>query len=116
MSLTPLLIVAVLAWEPSTGRAGLVALLCNEALLAVALTLGGAAAAGLLTRSAGAVRPLKLLIGGLTFLATVACVALYVIVKVHAGHLSPDQMIALITGCSVFAISGALACEILSEV
>ncbi len=75
LSMAPLVIVAALGWEPSTGRSALVALVCNEELLAVALTLGGAAAADVLIRSTGAFRPVKLLVGGLTFLATVACVA-----------------------------------------
>jgi hypothetical protein len=67
LSLTPLLIVAAMGWSPSNGTQGLLRLLCNEELLAIALTLGGAAAADVLTRSSGRFRLLKLFMGGVTF-------------------------------------------------
>lgn len=48
LSMTPLVIVAEMGWVPASGIPGFVRLLCNEEMLAVALTLGGAAAADVL--------------------------------------------------------------------
>jgi hypothetical protein len=72
LSMTPLVIVAGMDWMPVSGVRGFIRLLCNEEMLAVALTLGGAAAADVLTKSTGRLRPLKLAVGGLTFIATVS--------------------------------------------
>jgi hypothetical protein len=115
LSMTPLVIVAEMGWVPASGIPGFMRLLCNEEMLAVALTLGGAAAADVLIRSAGPLRPLKLIVGGITFLATVFSVAGYVIIKTHANHLEPDQVVTLVEGAGGTTIVGALLCEILAE-
>ena len=85
-------------------------------MLAVALTLGGAAAADVLTKSAGRLRPLKLAVGGLTFVATIFSAAGYVVIKTHSNHFGPDQIITGVEFAGGATLVGALACEILAEV
>jgi len=63
-------------WDPS-GHTTMLSLLSNEELLAVALTLGGASAADVLANSSGRFQVAKLTAGGLTLLATLGAVALY---------------------------------------
>jgi hypothetical protein len=55
LSLIPLLIAAGLTWEPN-GQRTFLAILSNEELLAVALTLGGAASANVLANASGPFR------------------------------------------------------------
>jgi hypothetical protein len=116
LSLTPLVIVAGMGWMPVSGASGFMRLLCNEEMLAIALTLGGAAAADVLTNSAGRLRPLKLVVGGLTFIATIFSAAGYVIIKTHSNHLGPDLVMLAVAGAGGATLAGALACEILAEV
>jgi hypothetical protein len=114
LSLTPLLIVAAIGWVPATGVNGFATLLCNEEILAVALTLGGAAAADVLTSSDPFLRLVKLSVGGITFLATIACMALYVLLKTHTSHLGPSQAVTAVLTAGGFTIVCALCCEVLS--
>ena len=99
LSLTPLVIVAGMGWMPVSGASGFMRLLCNEEMLAIALTLGGAAAADVLTNSAGRLRPLKLAVGGLTFVATIFSAAGYVMIKTHSNHLGPIWIMFGGCGC-----------------
>jgi hypothetical protein len=115
LSMTPLVIVAGIGWLPASGIPGFMQLLCNEEMLAVALTLGGTAAADVLIRSTGPLRPLKLIVGGVTFLATVFSVAGYVIIKTHSSHLEPDQIVMLVEFAGGTTVVSALLCEILAE-
>lgn len=116
LSMAPLVIVAFMGWMPMSGASGFVKFICNEDLLAVALTLGGAAAADVLTKSAGALRLLKLLVGGLTSVASVLSVAGYVAIKAHANHLDDGQITTLVEIAGGATLIGALFCEVLSEV
>jgi hypothetical protein len=116
LSMTPLVIVAGMGWMPVSGAPGFIRLLCNEEMLAVALTLGGAAAADVLTKSAGRLRPLKLAVGGLTFVATVFSAAGYVMIKTHSNHFGPDLVMLVVAVAGGTTLAGALVCEILAEV
>src|SRR5271168_847839 len=87
LSLMPLGIVAFLVRDPS-GHKTIWALLGNEELLAVALTLGGASAADVLANSSGPFQAAKLTAGGLTLIATFCAVALYVAFKGGLSHLT----------------------------
>lgn len=116
LSLTPLVIVAGMGWMPASGVPGFIQLLCNEEMLAVALTLGGAAAADVLTKSAGRLRRLKLAVGGLTFIATIFSAAGYVMIKTHANHFGPDLVMLVVAVAGGTTLAGALVCEILAEV
>ena len=114
LALTPLLIVAVIGWFPATGAKGFVALLCNEDLLAVALNLGGAAAADVLTSREPGLRLAKLVVGGITFLATLISMGLYVAIKTRVHHLAPDEIVATILGAGGLTVGCALICQVLS--
>jgi hypothetical protein len=115
LSMAPLMIVAFMGWMPASGVSGFIRFISNEDLLAVALTLGGAAAADVLTKSAGALRLLKLLVGGLTSLASVFSVAGSVAIKAHANHLDNDQITTLVEIAGGATLIGALFSEVLSE-
>lgn len=78
LSMTPLVVVAAIGWEPQSGLDGFMTLVCNEDLLAVALTLGGAAAADLPTNSQPPWRVVKLGVGGITFLTAIVSMGIYV--------------------------------------
>ncbi len=114
LALTPLLIVAGIGWFPATGAKGFVALLCNEDLLAVALTLGGASAADVLTSREPGLRLAKLAAGGVTFLASLASMGLYIAIKTRAHHLDPDEIVVTVTGAGGWTVACALVCQALS--
>ena len=115
LSLTPLVVVAFMTWDPAGGVLALFRLVLNEELLAIALTLGGAASAGVLIHNQGHLRVLKILAGGLTFLATLDCMGAFVVIKSHTNHLGPDGS-AIAVGCAALTtLVGAMICEVLME-
>jgi hypothetical protein len=115
LSLVPLVVVAFLAWEPN-GPKTLLTVLSNEELLAVALTLGGASAADVLSNAAGPFRNVKLIAGGTTLLATILAVAAYVAFKGSLTHLSEDAK--ALTDQYLYAgiVVGSFFSELLVEV
>jgi hypothetical protein len=112
----PLAIVAAIGWPPASGSRGFVALSCNDEIPVVASTLGGTAAADVLTNVSPLMRLGKLAVGGLTFLAMIVCMALYVAINTRAGHLDPQETMSLIGGVTTFTLLAALSCELLTEV
>ena len=115
LSLLPLTIVAFLAWDPD-GHTSIWSLLTNEELLAVALTLGGASAADVLANSSGRFRAAKVTAGGLTLLATLCAVAVYVAFKGGLTHLKPDGRELADRALYGGVVLGAFFSELLAEV
>ena len=116
LSLTPLIVVAAMGWLPASGPGTFLRLLCNEDFLAVALTLGGAAAADVLIHSAEPWRRAKIFVGGITFLNTIVCVAGFVIIKAHVNHLDPSENVLFVANAGLTTLSAATISELLAEV
>ena len=115
LSMTPLAVVVFMTWQPSAGVAGFLRLTCNEDLLAVALTLGGAAAADVLIHSSGRLRVIKIIGGGLTFLATVDCMGIFVVTKAHLSHFDSNDLATTVGFAALTTLAGAMICEVLAE-
>lgn len=115
LTLIPLGVVAVVAWKPETGGTGYLNVLSNEELLAVAFTLGGAAAIDVLVNSAGSVRLSKIIAGCSAMTLTIIVVIAYILFKAHLVHLSEAGLITTIQYLYVGTVLNAFICELLSE-
>jgi hypothetical protein len=115
LSLTPLIAVAAIGWSPTSGVTAFLHLLFQEDLLAVALTLGGASAANVLASATGRLRPVKIACGGVTFIMSLLSVVAYVVIKVHAKPMSPDELYLWVTYIGGATLIGGLLSEALSE-
>jgi hypothetical protein len=115
LSLIPLGIVAIIAWKPETGGSGYLSVLSNEELLAVAFTLGGAAAIDVLVNSSGSVRLFKIIAGCSAMTLTIIVVIAYIIFKAHLVHLNERALVTTIQYLYAGTIVNAFIFEILSE-
>jgi hypothetical protein len=109
LSLAPLLIVAITIWQPNSGSSGLLEAVATEELLAVAFTLSGAAAVDALVNSGR--RAPGLIVGGITLLLTFFTVAAYVLIKIHATHLSPEDTIFWVQRFYLSTVIMSFFCE-----
>jgi hypothetical protein len=116
LTLIPLGIVAMIEWKPETGSAGLLRILSNEELLAVAFTLGGAAAIDVLVNSAGFGRSFKILAGCSALTMTIITVVSYILLRANLIHdLDEDSRIGTTQALYLGTVLNSFICEILSE-
>ena len=95
LSIIPLVVVAVTKIDATTG-ATFWGAITDEELLAVAFTLAGASGIdALISTSHPALRALQIPVGCMAMLAAIAGAAFYIVFRLHAHHMSPEETRAL---------------------